>query len=310
VDVRTGAILMASRLRTRDPLAASGPSVSPAGRLSLAAIGDNCIDEYVDLGLATVGGQAANVAVQWAGLGARSEYMGPVGTDSSGDIVLEALGHTGVSIEHVRRLDGATAVTEITLTSSGERVFGRSDPGVCRGFTPSVADLLELDGQCAWVHLANLGTIPATVSNVRAVLPAAGISIDLSDEWGSELLDVDLSGIDVAFLSWHAEPAEAAFEQARRLIASGAGLVVGTCGPYGSFAWDQTEVRVEPAREVTAVDTCGAGDAYTARFLLERILGRSLPECLRAATETAADACMFIGSFPQVSRAISIGGRR
>ncbi|MGO9177867.1 MAG: PfkB family carbohydrate kinase [Candidatus Limnocylindrales bacterium] len=301
---------MTTRGDGHDPRAASRASAPPTARLSLVAIGDNCIDEYVDLGLATVGGQAANVAVQWARLGARSEYVGPVGTDSAGGIVLEALGHAGVSIEHVRRLDGATGVTEITLTSSGERVFGRSDPGVCRGFTPSWADLSELDRTCTWVHLANLGTIPATVRDVRAVLPAVGISFDLSDEWGSELRDVDLAGVDVAFFSWHAEPGAAAFEQARRLSASGAGLVVGTCGPYGSFAWHQTDVRIEPARQVAAVDTCGAGDAYTARFLLERIRGRPLLACLRAATETAADACTFIGSFPQVPRAVSTGGRR
>jgi fructoselysine 6-kinase len=282
----------------------AAPLVSPSQRepLSLAAVGDNCLDAYIEMGTTTVGGQAVNVAVQWALLGARSEYMGPVGTDSAGAVVLEALAASGVETGHVRRVAGRTGVTEITLADRGERVFGRSDLGVCANYAPTLAELEELDGQCAWIHLANLGAIALTAERVRRTLPSVGLSYDLSDEWDAKLRDVDLRAIDVAFFSWHGEPSAAAFEQARRLALSGAGLVVGTCGLHGSFVSNGTEVLVEPARYVDVVDTCGAGDAYTAGFILEHARRRPLAECLRRATDTAAEACTYLGSFRQASK--------
>jgi len=51
-------------------------------RVRITAIGDNCVDEYVEpVGRRFAGGNAFNVAVQVARLGLPSEYMGAVGDD-------------------------------------------------------------------------------------------------------------------------------------------------------------------------------------------------------------------------------------
>jgi fructoselysine 6-kinase len=47
------------------------------------------------------------------------------------------------------------------------------------------------------------------------------------------------------------------------------------------------------------VDTCGAGDAFIAAFLVSRLAGASLAACLRAGAEAGARACTFVGAFPQ-----------
>ena len=67
----------------------------------LAAVGDNCIDRFEEpVGEAYVGGNAINVAVQWALLGQQSFYFGAVGRDRNGAQVRQLLKQNGV------RLDG------------------------------------------------------------------------------------------------------------------------------------------------------------------------------------------------------------
>ncbi len=44
--------------------------------INLVAVGDNCLDAYLDKGVVTVGGNALNVAVQWKRLGVGARYMG------------------------------------------------------------------------------------------------------------------------------------------------------------------------------------------------------------------------------------------
>ena len=58
--------------------------------LDLIAVGDNCLDVYLSKGHMAVGGNALNVAVQWRRLGLAARYLGVVGKDAEGDIILAA----------------------------------------------------------------------------------------------------------------------------------------------------------------------------------------------------------------------------
>src|ERR1700694_755757 len=263
-------------------------------------MGDNCVDIYRGLGLMSVGGQAANVAANWARLGIESEYYGLVGLDPAGLRVLGALRTAGVSVEHVRRVPGNTGYTEISIRD-GERVFGHSDPGVCRNYEPSADDIDGLDPGTAWVHLANLGARQVTVRALSSRWPEVRVSWDLSDDFARSAEPPDLSGVEVAFYSWDGKPDDDAITAPSQLPAAGAGVAVGTCGRFGSIAWDGTAAVLQPAVNVAVVDTCGAGDAYIASFIDVRLAGHPLESCMRVATREAANACMYIGSFPQVA---------
>ena len=268
--------------------------------MRLAAMGDNCVDIYRGLGLMSVGGQAANVAANWARLGIDSEYYGLVGLDPAGLRVLDALGAAGVSVEHVRRVPGNTGYTDISIRD-GERVFGHSDPGVCRNYEPSADDIDGLDPRTAWVHLANLGARQVTVRALSSRWPEVHVSWDLSDDFARSAEPPDLAGVEVAFYSWDGKPDDDAITAAKQLTAAGARVAVGTCGRFGSIAWDGTAAVSQPALSATVVDTCGAGDAYIASFIVGRLAGHPLASCMRVATREAANACTYIGSFPQVA---------
>ena len=279
----------------------AGPDGQRSGAgLHLAALGDNCVDIYRGLGLVSVGGQAANVAANWARIGVDSAYYGLVGLDPAGLRVLDALRAAGVSVEHVRRVAGNTGHTEISIRD-GERVFGYSDPGVCRNYEPSANDIEGLDPRTAWVHLANLGAHQVTVRALTSRWPRVRVSWDLSDDFARSAEPPDLSGVDVAFFSWDGKPDDDAVSAAKRLTAAGARLAVGTCGRFGSIASDGTTAISEPALSVAIVDTCGAGDAYIASLIVERLAGKPLQSCMRVATREAAEACTYTGSFPQVA---------
>lgn len=62
--------------------------------MKLIALGDNVIDYYHNTQECFPGGNAVNVAVHAARLGAQAEYLGSLGDDKMAHIVEKALGKT------------------------------------------------------------------------------------------------------------------------------------------------------------------------------------------------------------------------
>lgn len=78
---------------------------------------------------------------------------------------------------------------------------------------------------------------------------------------------------------------------AEALLARGPDLVVITLGAGGALAFRIGHpVLAQPAFSVTALDTLGAGDAFTAGLAVGLAEGRPLPESLRMAA--ACGACV------------------
>lgn len=64
-----------------------------------------------------------NVAVYVARLGGESTYIGAVGTDKYGKIMLDAIAAKGVDTSHMKVLEGNTAVTQVEIVN-GEHLRG------------------------------------------------------------------------------------------------------------------------------------------------------------------------------------------
>ena len=110
--------------------------------MKLAAVGSNCIDYYENMegGKAYPGGGPVNMAVYTVRLGGEASYIGPVGNDSYGSIMREAIGQKGVNLSRLQVKEGRTAVSQVTLTD-GERVFGDYDEGVMADYVLSEEDM-------------------------------------------------------------------------------------------------------------------------------------------------------------------------
>ena len=85
---------------------------------------------------------------------------------------------------------------------------------------------------------------------------------------------------------------------AQALLASGPDLVVITLGAGGALAFRAGHTAlVQPAFPVTAIDTLGAGDAFTAGLAVGLAEGRPLPESLRLGAACGACVVRRKGAF-------------
>lgn len=260
------------------------------------ALGDNCVDHYRALGVRAAGGNAVNVAVNWARAGLRSGYMGAVGPDPDGDLLRTEIAAQGVDVSRLHTLDGATGVTLIELTPEGERVLAHEDFGVTADYRPDAADL-DFAAGAAIAHCSTLTDFRAAVLGLSQ--RGVPVSYDFSTRHELEGLD----GIDVAFYSWEATADDGARALLRQALAGGARHAVVTCGRHGSLAGSAEEIVFVPAREVEVVDTLGAGDSYIAAFLRALLERRPLIECAARGTDAAAECCRRVGGFPQAATA-------
>jgi fructoselysine 6-kinase len=262
----------------------------------LVALGDNCVDHYRALGVRAAGGNAVNVAVNWARAGLRSAYMGAVGPDADGDLLRAEIAAQGVDVARLHTLPGATGVTLIDLTDDGERLLVHEDFGVTADYRPSEEDLDAVAG-AAIAHGSTLSGFDDAVGGLaRRGVP---VSYDFSTRHRVD----DIGGVSVAFYSWEDEAGDGARELLRSALAGGASTAVVTCGRHGSFAGSGTELVFVPAQEVEVLDTLGAGDSYIAAFLTAWLERRPLVECAVRGTDAAADCCRRFGGFPQAATA-------
>jgi|tagenome__1003787_1003787.scaffolds.fasta_scaffold20863463_2 fructoselysine 6-kinase len=261
----------------------------------LVAIGDNCIDVYVQTGERLVGGNAVNVAVQWALAGRASAYVGAVGPDADGARVIAALSAAGVGVTGVRTLSGATGVTEIEIRADGDRVLLSEDFGVSADLRLSDADVDDLV-PALWAHCATLDGFRAVAR--RFAVHDVPVSVDFSTRFQLE----DLSPLEVAFYSCAADETAAARDVVARAVEGGARIAIATCGAAGSVAEWSTGTpgtAFVPAVEVDVVDTLGAGDTYASEFVTARLAGADVPEAMAAASLAAAVTCGHRGAWPQ-----------
>ncbi len=260
--------------------------------LRFATVGDNCIDRYLPLKQAAVGGNAVNVAVQLMLEGENCSYFGAVGRDEAGRWTREALGLHGVDLAHLHALDAPTAYTDIDVDAAGERYIAFEDFGATALYHPTQADISAL---AAMDHI-HIGWLQAAGA-LRAALAGskASISQDLA-------VNPEAVGVDIGFES--VGPSETLARAALgRLQAAGCRVAVVTCGAMGSMAWAGGEVITTGSRALPVVaDTTGAGDTFIAGFLAAWKHDQPLEICLADGRDAAARTCAHIGGFPQTLR--------
>lgn len=247
------------------------------------------------------GGAPANVAVAAARLGGHACFVGMLGQDMFGDMLLAQLREAGVDTGYLRRTDAAkTALAFVSLDADGERSFSF--------YRPPSADLLfregDFDAQCferaAVFHVcSNSLTEPpiadATLAGMqRARAAGALVSMDLNlrpslwpvgvdpgaQAWRalSEADLVKLSRQELEFLAPGSDGESGVIE---RLLRQCARCVIVTDGA-APIRWFTGKHRGSAATfPVAAIDTTAAGDAFVGA-LLQHLVSRNV----RAATLT------------------------
>jgi fructokinase len=245
--------------------------------------------------VANPGGAPANVAAAAAKLGAEAFFVGKVGRDAFGDAIRAKLNEAGVRTDFLLATDaGNTALAFVTLNSDGERRFSF--------YRERTADLLiaaddiplALLKQAFCFHFGSLTLTaePARSATLHAVRKAREcgclISYDpnlrlnlwpnaeLARERIMELLPladiIKINEEELRFLSSGALPSEPEKSDPETLAAAlferyPAQCWLVTLGAAGCLTVTGQGVARFPGRNVRAIDTTGAGDAFVGAFL-------------------------------------------
>ena len=254
------------------------------------------------------GGKGLNQAVAAARAGARTAFVGAVGSDRAGSLLLQALREAGVATEAVERHEGRdSGAAHITVRPDGENaiVVVAGANGGWSALGPAARTAVE-DGTVLLAQLeVDLAAVASASSLARGrgrtvVLNAAPVPADR--EAVLALLDL----VDVLVVNRGEAAALARLddpEAAARSLADRGRDVVVTLGREGALlvARDGSTRRVG-APGVPAVDTTGAGDAFAGTLAAATALGADLPVALRRACAAGALAVQVAGAVPSLPR--------
>jgi fructoselysine 6-kinase len=263
--------------------------------MKLLAIGDNCIDDYVELGMRFPGGNALNVAVYANRIpGVQAYYIGVVGSDEAGDFLLDQMKREGLDTSGVIRLPGISSVTTV-LIRDGDRVFAGYVEGVQNAKFPEEY-LQKLRGYDL-IHFKINGFGTEWISAIRKI-GGPTLSCDFSnrlDDPGTRVMP----WLDYCFFSGKhlEENGVSPEEKIIELKARTRGIVVMTLGEKGSLVYDGKKLYRGSSCTVKVVDSLGAGDAYIASFLCASYRESAIDDSIIAGHQAAAEICERLGAW-------------
>lgn len=236
------------------------------------------------------GGAPANVAVGIARLGLSSAFLGKVGRDPFGGLLIETLEDNGVETKAIIQTDEAkTTLAFVTLDETGDRDFTfYRDPGADMLYQWEEVDL-ELFKTAKIFHHGSISLInqPVRDTTLKMAQLAKNMGILVSydpnlrrplwpdvrtaKQWiiaGLKTADlVKLSEEELEFITDEKEINLGA----KKIMAHGPKLIFVTLGAKGSYFYDGKNSKIVPGFKVKVQDTTGAGDGFVAGVLFQLI---------------------------------------
>jgi sugar/nucleoside kinase (ribokinase family) len=262
--------------------------------------------------LLTLGGCAANVAVDLVKMRLRTTVVGRVGGDMFGRIVTDMLRDEGVDVSAVSvSPDLITSQTLIINVAGQDRRFIHTF-GANAAFRATDIPLDQVS-RCRALYLGGYLVMPGIVQDeLVPVFDAArkagaktvlDVVVPGPGEYLSRLerllpyVDVFLpNNHEAELISGEKDPVRQA-ELFRRL---GAGTVVITMGSEGAVLVSDGARYRAGIYSVPLVDASGGGDAFDAGFLYGLLHGLPPDDCLRVASALGASCVRAIGTTPGV----------
>jgi ribokinase len=245
---------------------------------------ESFIEDYSE----SCGGSAANTAVGLARLGCKVGYIGKVGCDREGDVLIQDFCSEGVNTDGIVRSEqGKSGVVMGFVNKKGARALYVNS---------GVNDTINIDevnaryaSQAQFLHLTSFvgeesfQTQKKLLDNIAASTKVSFDPGTLYARRGYLALEPIIRKTSVLMpnaLELTLLTGEIAYRKgAEAMLGKGVKIVAVKLGGNGCYITDGCEQHLIGPFKVNVIDTTGAGDAFCAGFLYGLVNGKSLLEC-------------------------------
>ncbi len=239
----------------------------------------------------TLGSSSAIFASNASVLGNKVAFLGKIGNDSFGELVIESLENkkvnTGLIIKSEKEKTGATIVLNY-----GENRAMVTHPGAME--TMTLADIHEdMLVRARHLHVSSIYLQPGIKKDLTALFTMAkglGLTTSLDMQWDpEEKWDIDVKNllplVDV-FLPNEAEllalTAQKDIDSAISMLKPYVNSLIIKMGNKGSRGVErERDITAPPYLNDKVIDAIGAGDSFNSGFITRYLEGEPLEECLR-----------------------------
>lgn len=256
------------------------------------------------------GGSAANTVVGLARLGIKTAYIGKVGNDEEGRILLSDFEREGVETRFIKRAEGRSGSAMIFVDEAGNRAI-LVDPGVNDTLR---YEEIDVDGvkKYRMIHLTSFickNGLESLESQKKIVEEFEYVSFDPGMPYAERgLKDIRKILEKTTIFLPNRQEIEMLFgmdfrHAAEECLNLGIEIVAVKLGSEGCWIKDRKgEFKVSPFN-VKVVDTTGAGDAFNAGCIYGFLKGKSAEECGKLGNLVASYCIQKFGARDGLPRA-------
>jgi fructokinase len=251
------------------------------------------------------GGAPANFIFHTAQMGAQAAVYSAVGDDALGREITQLIKACGINLS-APIVDYPTGVVDITLNEDGSANY-KFNTDCAWDHIPLNAKLINL---CSNADLIAFGSLAQRSEESRKTIfealrhrrPSCKVLFDINlrqDFYDLDIITRSLNECDI--LKLNEEEITIVCDLLRLsedevLEVFNLDLIILTLGAEGSSIISKNTVSHLPASPCEIVDTVGAGDSFTAYFIINYLQGMPIKEAQKLASDVAAYVCSHSGA--------------
>lgn len=250
------------------------------------------------------GGKGANQGVAIGKLGQDISFLGMVGEDSFGHVLLDSMKDAGVNIDYIEKVNDSTGIAVINVDKEGNNnivVIPGANGRVDKDYlNRNIAAFKEAD-----IVVFQLEIPLDTVKEGLRIAKSLNKLTVLNPAPAMELDDEIIGNVDILIPNEHElerltgqsiSDEDSIISAAQSLINRGIKNIIVTLGCKGALYINEKEHKLYPAYEVNVVDTTGSGDCFIGGFVSFFKQDKDIEKAIDMGQRTAALSIQKFGA--------------